>query len=154
MVNFNGQQQYKQNFCPILTIFGVYRRIFIKVPNIKFDWNTSSGNGGLVHADGYDEAHSFNSFSSLSYDRSKASSILSSPYSAIYNFLFQMRVTGVFNNFNALNAELNPICYLLALLAHHFLHVSRIRVKLLTLRLQMSYIYIYIYIWSTYSWCF
>ena len=35
-----------------------------------------------------------------------------------------------FNNFNPLNAELNPICYLLALLgAHHFLHVSRIRVK-------------------------
>ena len=42
---------------------------------------------------------------------------------------------------NPLNAELNPICYLLALLAHHFLHVSRIRVKLLTLRLLMSYIY-------------
>jgi len=36
---------------------------------------------------------------------------------------------------NPLNAELNPIFYLLALLgAHHFLHVSRIRVKLLTLR--------------------
>ena len=53
---------------------------------------------------------------------------------------------------NPLNAELNPICHLLALLgAHHFLHVSRIRVKLLTLRLLMSYIYIYIYIWSTYS---
>jgi hypothetical protein len=32
---------------------------------------------------------------------------------------------------NPLNPELNPICYLLALLgAHHFLHVSRIRVKL------------------------
>jgi len=72
--------------------------------------------------------------------------------------------------FNPLNAELNPICYLLALLgAHHFLHVSRIRVKSLTLmltklnsvalvreqtipterplpvgeRLLMSYIYIY-----------
>jgi hypothetical protein len=31
---------------------------------------------------------------------------------------------------NPLNAELNPICYFLALLgAHHFLHVSRIRVK-------------------------
>ena len=45
-------------------------------------------------------------------------------------------------NFNPLNPELNPICYLLALLgAHHFLHVSRIRVKLLTLRLLMSYIY-------------
>jgi len=46
---------------------------------------------------------------------------------------------------NPLNPELNPICYLLALLAHHFLHVSRIRVKSLTLRLVMSYIYIYIY---------
>ena len=45
-----------------------------------------------------------------------------------------------------LNAELNPICYLLALLgAHHFLHVSRIRVQSLTLKLIMSYIYIYIY---------
>jgi len=32
---------------------------------------------------------------------------------------------------------------LLALLAHHFLHVSRIRVKSLTIRLLMSYIYIY-----------
>ena len=54
--------------------------------------------------------------------------------------------------FNPLNPELNPICYLLALLgAPHFLHVSRIRVKLLTFRLLMSYIYIYIYIWSTHS---
>ena len=43
---------------------------------------------------------------------------------------------------NALNPELNPICYLLALLgAHHFLHVGRIRVKLLTFRRLMSYIY-------------
>ena len=50
--------------------------------------------------------------------------------------------------FNPLNPELNPICYLLALLAaHHFLHVSRIRFKLLTFRLLMSYIYI----WSTHS---
>ena len=41
--------------------------------------------------------------------------------------------------FNPLKHELNPICYLLALLgAHHFLHVSRIRVKLLTFRLLMS----------------
>ena len=52
-------------------------------------------------------------------------------------------------DFNPLNAELNPNCYLLALLTHHFLHVSRIRVKSLTLRLLMSYI-----IWSAYSWCF
>ena len=44
--------------------------------------------------------------------------------------------------FNPLNAELNPICYLLALLgAYHFLHVSRIRVKSLTLRLLKSYIH-------------
>jgi len=44
--------------------------------------------------------------------------------------------------FNPLNPELNPICYLLALLgAHHFLHVSRIRVKLLTFRRLISYIY-------------
>ena len=44
--------------------------------------------------------------------------------------------------FNPLNPELNPICFLLALLgAHHFLHVSRIRVKSLTFRLLMSYIY-------------
>ena len=51
--------------------------------------------------------------------------------------------------FNPLNPELNPICYLLALLgAHHFPHVSRIRVKLLTLRQLMSYIYIYIYIYG------
>ena len=49
---------------------------------------------------------------------------------------------------NPLKPELNPICYLLALLgAYHFLHVSRMRVKSLTLRLLMSYIYIYIYIY-------
>jgi len=43
---------------------------------------------------------------------------------------------------NPLNAELNPICCLLALLgAHHFLYVSRIRVKSLNLKLLMSYIY-------------
>jgi len=29
-------------------------------------------------------------------------------------------------NINPLNAELNPICHLFALLVHHFLHVSRI----------------------------
>ena len=48
---------------------------------------------------------------------------------------------------NPLKPELNPICYLLALLgAHHFLHVSRIRVKLLTFKAtNVIYIYIYIY---------
>ena len=44
--------------------------------------------------------------------------------------------------FNPLNAELNPIFYLLTLLgAHHFLHLSRIRVKSLTLRQLISYTY-------------
>jgi hypothetical protein len=34
------------------------------------------------------------------------------------------------SNFNPLNAELNPICHLLALLgAHHIVHVSEVRVK-------------------------
>jgi hypothetical protein len=38
----------------------------------------------------------------------------------------------LFTTLNPLNPELNPICHLLALLgAHHILHVSRIRVKLL-----------------------
>ena len=56
---------------------------------------------------------------------------------AVFNLWLQLRPS-----INPLNAELNPICYLLALLgAYHFLHVSRIRVKLLTLRRLMSYIY-------------
>ena len=38
--------------------------------------------------------------------------------------------------FNPLNAELNPICHLLALLGdHHILHVSRVRVKHILLNL-------------------
>jgi len=49
---------------------------------------------------------------------------------------------GVYSLINPLNPELNPICYLLALLVHHFLHVNRIRFKSLTIRLLMSYIYI------------
>jgi len=47
------------------------------------------------------------------------------------------------SSFNPLKPELNSICYLLALLAHHFLHVSRIRIKSITFRRLMSYIYIY-----------
>ena len=55
---------------------------------------------------------------------------------------FRIRIHRPLHSVNPLNAELNPICYLLTLLgAHHFLHVSRIRVKSLTLRLLMSYIY-------------
>jgi len=61
------------------------------------------------------------------------------------NIIFYLKccknISFAFSNINPLNAELNPICYLLALLAHHFLHVSRIRVKSLTLRLLKSCIY-------------
>jgi len=40
---------------------------------------------------------------------------------------------------NPLNAELNPICHLLAFLrAHHILHVSRLRVNL-TSRIDLFY---------------
>ena len=65
------------------------------------------------------------------------------PFTPLYAFVAK-------EDINPLNPELNPICYLLALLAHLFLHVNRIRVKSLTFRLLMSYIYIYD-IWSTYS---
>ena len=45
---------------------------------------------------------------------------------------------------NPLNAELNPICHLLALLgAHHILHVSRIRVKFMVFWDVTSYNLVY-----------
>jgi hypothetical protein len=46
--------------------------------------------------------------------------------------------------FNLLNAELNPICHLLALLgAHHILHVSRIRVIVG----EKNYNFAYCFVW-------
>ena len=50
---------------------------------------------------------------------------------------------------NPLNAELNPICHLLALLGtHHILHVSRIKVK-------VNYYYYYYYCCSCcFCFCF
>jgi hypothetical protein len=84
---------------------------------------------------------------------------ISTDFNSVYLLYYVTLTTGVlatttiglvlshnFQTFNPLNPELNPTCYLLALLAHHFLHVSRIRDKSLTLRLLMSYIHIYIYI--------
>jgi len=42
----------------------------------------------------------------------------------IHGYMFRLQMRAIIN---PLNAELNPICYLPALLgAHHFLHVSRI----------------------------
>ena len=65
-----------------------------------------------------------------------------SPLATPFTGSSTMRFLSLGGFVNPLNAELNPICYFLALLgAHHFLHVSRIRVKSLTLRLLMSYIY-------------
>jgi hypothetical protein len=52
----------------------------------------------------------------------------------LYCLLHRACIESVLDDINPLNAELNPICYLQALLAHDFLHVSRIRVKSLTLR--------------------
>ena len=43
--------------------------------------------------------------------------------------LFKRPLPGFLIILTLKNAELNPICYLLALLVHHFLHVSRIRVN-------------------------
>ena len=77
------------------------------------------------------------------------------PLFGLYQNLFATSIRSTYTYFceeafsqleiiNPLNPELNPICYLLALIgAHHFLHVSRIQVKLLTFRLLMLYIYIY-----------
>ena len=45
--------------------------------------------------------------------------------------VFQMQLLVTQFKINPLNAKLNAICYLLALLgAHHILHVSRTRVKM------------------------
>ena len=63
---------------------------------------------------------------------------ISSCQQFIFFFSFPVAVN---SSINPLSPELNTICYFLALLAHHFLHVSRIRVKSLTLRILMSYIY-------------
>ena len=61
----------------------------------------------------------------------------------LFTYFLMEALLSIEQPFNPLNPELNPICYLLALLgARHFLHVSRIRVKSLTLRLLMSYIYV------------
>jgi len=70
--------------------------------------------------------------------------VLSLLYEIIYRVHIKQKTAAVplASFIDPLNPELNPICYLLALLgAHHFLHVNRIRVKLLTFRLLMWYIY-------------
>ena len=47
---------------------------------------------------------------------------------------------------NPLNAELNPICHLLALLgAHHILHVSRVRAKFIFNVLCAHYLFVLLF---------
>ena len=77
-------------------------------------------------------------FLTSGYVKLRASVLSSSvPYDTTFYFGHKRE-----EEINPLSPELNPICYLLALLgAHHFLHVSRIRVKLLIFRLLMSYVY-------------
>ena len=82
------------------------------------------------------EVSNFLNISGSNLEMFVVSSMLATSHCCLQFFALLM-----FENVNPLNPELNPICYLLALLAHHFLHVSRIRVKVLTFRLLMSYIY-------------
>jgi len=57
-------------------------------------------------------------------------------YTDTQTFTVSAAITPHFPAVNPLNAELNPICHLLALLgAHHILHVSRIRVNAIRNRL-------------------
>jgi len=52
-------------------------------------------------------------------------------------------------SFNPLNAELSPICHLLALLgAHHIFHVSRVRVKVMRTCLWKSSVLIMMCSWD------
>ena len=58
---------------------------------LPLSWRRWSSNCVKLHLVRY-----IHSFSSLSYDRSKASSKASSPHSAIQSFIFQMRVSSPF----------------------------------------------------------
>ena len=68
------------------------------VPNIihfvRFEGNNFTFVDAVCVLSAFKNHH--HSFSSLSYDRSKASSKASSPHSAIQSFLFQMRVSSPF----------------------------------------------------------
>jgi len=105
---------------------------------VKTGEKTMSEPCGLRHEDKYKFDVIFNN---------RFCSIFNGIFHGIFNNKFDIIFNDIFNKiyntiFNPLKPELNPICSLLALLgAHHFLHVSRIRVKLLTYRLLMSYIY-------------
>ena len=55
---------------------------------------------------------------------------ISNRFAALENLSDSEDINRAWENINPLNAELKPICHLLALLGvHHILHVSRVRVK-------------------------
>jgi hypothetical protein len=55
-----------------------------------------------------------------------------------WSYYFNLKMGAV----NPLNAELNPICHLLAILGvHSFLHVSRIRINVLEIFLFTNYLF-------------
>jgi hypothetical protein len=49
--------QSARYFCLILTKFGISRQIFIKVPNVEFQGNPSSGNHGERQKDEWSGRH-------------------------------------------------------------------------------------------------
>ena len=60
--------------------------------------------------------------------------------SVIFNYPFIAGIMWHLTVISLLNAELNPICHLLALLgAHPILHISRIRVKADDMNICISY---------------
>ena len=96
--------------CEILSEFGVSQQFFIKVLDNKFHRNPLSQNRADTcghRAEG----------------RTDMTKLVGASRRSFTNRAGDMRWI------NTLNAELNPICHLLALVgAHHILHVSRVRV--------------------------
>ena len=141
--------QFKQNLmqthCSFKSAtFHVYQNCKWNNMYVKSHHSTTTHVTSLLKAGNYSEE----SILSAPHERSWCCQRYCRAAVTPHTLLDHMYINGTFLiNFNTvifspLNAELNPICYLLVLLgAHHFLHFSRIRVKLLTLRLLMSYIY-------------
>ena len=78
----------------------------------------------------YRQWRSWSSGNSLLFSQEVLGSNICKDIESLDPGVFSLLLPTAKYNFNPLNAELNPICHLLALLgAHHILHVSRIKVK-------------------------
>jgi len=63
--------------------------------------------------------------------------LISQTLPSFQTYATQIIYSEIQNEINPLNAELNPICHLLALLgAHHIFHVTGLRVKYLYVKKQ------------------